>query len=54
MNDIPEERDRLLGFNVIEGPNLDPLGEFVDGDHQVREAPRVPLVEERRDPIPIP
>jgi hypothetical protein len=39
MNDIREECDRLLGSNVVEGPNLDPLGEFVDGDHQVREAP---------------
>jgi hypothetical protein len=37
MNDIHEERDRLLGLNVVEGPDLDPLGEFVDGGHQVRE-----------------
>jgi hypothetical protein len=32
--------DRLLGFNIGEGPYLDPLGEFVDGDHQVRKPPR--------------
>jgi hypothetical protein len=40
MNDVREECNRLLGFNVVEGPNLDPLGEFVDGDQQVREASR--------------
>jgi hypothetical protein len=39
MNDIHEECDRLLGFNAIEGLEFDLLGEFVDGDHQVREAP---------------
>jgi hypothetical protein len=38
MNDIREECNRLLGFNAVEGPDLDPLGEFVDGAHQVREA----------------
>jgi hypothetical protein len=40
MNDVHEECDRLLGFNIGEGPDLDPLGELVDGNHQVREAPR--------------
>jgi hypothetical protein len=40
MNDIHEECDRLLEFNVVEGSDLDRLGEFVDGDHQVREVPR--------------
>jgi hypothetical protein len=39
MNDIREECDRLLGSNVVEGPDFDPLGEFVDGDHQVPKAP---------------
>jgi hypothetical protein len=39
MNDIHEECDHLLGSNVVEGPDLNPLGEFVDGDHQVREVP---------------
>jgi hypothetical protein len=39
MNDIREECDHLLGSNVVEGSDLDPLGEFVNGDHQVREAP---------------
>ena len=39
MNDIHEECDRLLEFNVVEGSDLDRLGELVDGDHQVREVP---------------
>jgi hypothetical protein len=38
MNDICEECDRLLKFNIGDGPDLDSLEEFVDGDHQVREA----------------
>jgi hypothetical protein len=33
MNDVHEECDRLLGFNIGEGLDLDPLGEFVDGNH---------------------
>jgi hypothetical protein len=37
MNDIREECDHLLGFNIGEGPDLDSLREFVDGDHQVRK-----------------
>jgi hypothetical protein len=37
MNDIHEECDRLLGFNIGEGPDLDPLEEFIDGHHQVRK-----------------
>jgi hypothetical protein len=39
MDDVGEERHRLLGPNVGQGSDLDPLGEFVDGDQQVREAP---------------
>jgi hypothetical protein len=38
MNNVREECDRLLGFDVGERSNLDPLGEFVNGDHQVRKA----------------
>jgi hypothetical protein len=33
MNNVHEECDRLLGFDIGEGSDLDPLGEFVDGDH---------------------
>jgi hypothetical protein len=33
MNNVREECDRLLGFDIGEGSDLDPLGEFVDGDH---------------------
>jgi hypothetical protein len=36
------------------GSDLDPLGEFVDGDHLVRKAPRVPSVEHRQGLTPIP
>jgi hypothetical protein len=32
MDDVCEEFHRLLGFDDGEGSNLDPLGEFVDGD----------------------
>jgi hypothetical protein len=39
MNDVGEECHRLLGPNAGQGLDLDPLGEFVDGDQQVREAP---------------
>jgi hypothetical protein len=39
MDDVREECYRMLGFDVGEGSDLDPLGEFVDGDHQVRKAP---------------
>jgi hypothetical protein len=39
MHDVREEWYHLLGFDVGEGSNLDPLGEFVDGDHQVRKSP---------------
>jgi hypothetical protein len=38
IDDVREECYRLLGFDVGEGSDLDPLGEFVDGDHQVRKA----------------
>jgi hypothetical protein len=30
MDDVGEERHRLLGPNAGQGSNLDPLGEFVD------------------------
>jgi hypothetical protein len=36
MNDIREEGNRLLATNVVEGLDLDPVGEFVDGNHQVK------------------
>jgi hypothetical protein len=39
MDDVGEERHRLLGPDGGQGSELDPLGEFVDGDQQVREAP---------------
>jgi hypothetical protein len=39
MDDVGEERHRLLGPDAGQGSDLDPLGEFVDGDQQVREAP---------------
>jgi hypothetical protein len=52
MNAIREECDRLLRSNVPKGPDLDPLEEFVDGDHQVREGPRCLL--QRTDEIQSP
>ena len=39
MDDIGEECHRLFGPDAVQGSNLDPLGEFVDGDQQVRVAP---------------
>jgi hypothetical protein len=39
MDDVAEERHCLLGPDAGLGSDLDPLGEFVDGDQQVREAP---------------
>jgi hypothetical protein len=39
MDDICEERHRLLEPDAGKGSDFDPLGEFVDGDQQVREAP---------------
>jgi hypothetical protein len=39
MDDVGEERHRLLGPDAGQGSDLDPLGEFVDGDQQVRAAP---------------
>jgi hypothetical protein len=39
MDDVGEERHCLPGPDAGEGSDLDPLGEFVDGDQQVREAP---------------
>jgi hypothetical protein len=39
VDDICKERHRLLGPDVGKGSDFDPLGEFVDGDQQVSEAP---------------
>jgi hypothetical protein len=39
MDDIGEECHRLLGPDTGQGSDLDPLGEFVDGNQQVQEAP---------------
>jgi hypothetical protein len=39
MDDAGEERHRLLRPDAIQRSDLDPLGEFVDGDQQVRVAP---------------
>ena len=39
MDDVYEESHHLLSLDVGEGSDLDPLGEFVYGDQQVREAP---------------
>jgi hypothetical protein len=39
MDHVGEERHRLFGPDAVEGSDLDPLGEFVDSDQQVREAP---------------
>jgi hypothetical protein len=39
MDDVREESHRMLGLDVSEGPDLDPLGKFVDGNQQVCEAP---------------
>ena len=38
MDDVGEERHRLLGPDAVQRSDLDPLGEFVDGDQQVRVA----------------
>jgi hypothetical protein len=32
MDDVGEECHRLFGPDVVQGSDLDPLGEFVDGD----------------------
>jgi hypothetical protein len=40
MDDVCEECYCLLGFDVGEGSDFDPLREFVDGNQQVRKAPR--------------
>src|SRR5688572_17943419 len=39
MDDVGEERHRLLGPDAVQRSDLDPLREFVDGDQQVRVAP---------------
>jgi hypothetical protein len=38
MDDVGEECHRLFGPDVVQGSDLDSLGEFVDGDQQVRVA----------------
>jgi hypothetical protein len=39
MDDVGEECHRLFGPDAVKGPDLDPLGEFIDGDQEVRVAP---------------
>jgi hypothetical protein len=39
MDDDREECYCLLRSDVGEGSDLDPFGEFIDDDHQVRKAP---------------
>jgi hypothetical protein len=53
MDDVGEERHRLFGPDAVQGPDLDPLGEFIDGNQEVRVAPRVPSARGRRGPDPI-
>ena len=38
-DDVGEEQNCLLGFDLADGPSLDPLGEFVDRHQQVGVAP---------------
>lgn len=38
MDDVCKECQCLLGPDVGEGPDLDPFGELVNGDQQVRKA----------------
>jgi hypothetical protein len=38
MDDVGEECHRLFGPDAVQGPDLDPLGEFIDGDQEVRVA----------------
>jgi hypothetical protein len=52
MDDVGEERHRLLGPDAVQRSDLDPLGEFVDGDQQVRVAPGRLL--QRADEVQIP
>jgi hypothetical protein len=40
LNNVGEERYRLLGLNINNGSSLDPLGELVDRHEEVSEAPR--------------
>ena len=40
MDDVLDEFSCPLRLEVGDGPNFDPLGEFVDGDQEVIEAPR--------------
>jgi hypothetical protein len=40
MDDVHEENHCLLGPDVGEGEDLNPLGKFVDGDQLVLKAPR--------------
>ena len=40
MDDVLDEFSHPLRLEVGDGPDFDPLGEFVDGDHEVIEASR--------------
>src|SRR6185312_15514930 len=42
-DDVGEELDCLLGFDLADGSSLDPFGELVDRHQQVGEAPGCPL-----------
>ena len=42
-DDVGEELDCLLGFDLADGSSLDPFGELVDRHQQVGEAPGRPL-----------
>ena len=35
VDDVGEEKDGLLGADVVDGSSLDPVEEFVDGHQQV-------------------
>jgi hypothetical protein len=39
IDDVGEERDRLLGVDIDDGSGLDPLRELVDRYEEVGEAP---------------
>lgn len=38
MDDVCEESHHMLGLEVCEGTNHDPLGDFVDGNQHVRKS----------------
>jgi hypothetical protein len=43
VDDISEERHRLLELDFGDGASFYPLGELLHGDEQVRVAPGCPL-----------